>query len=248
MELFHQVIVAREFFFSIFDESDLRRVADAFLCFEIIFGIVAGAEALQDLYKQRIILVCLADIDLLPVHEPSDNGHSVLCEGTGLVGADDINRAERFHCVDLFYNGVPLAHFFDAGGEDDRYHRCEAFGNYRYRKGDGDHEGLDHIGLVDRDLADKHQYAEDDAGDSKNHRDLVQVFLQRRFFLLYGVQHAGDLADLGLVADVLHRAFAPAVFHQGGHICFILAVGQRSLVGARLVRVFFDRNGLTCQG
>ena len=150
--------------------------------------------------------------------------------------------------MDLLDDGVALAHLLNAGGEHDRHDRGQAFRDDRDREGDGDHEGLDHIRLIDRDLADEHQDAEDDAGDAEHQGDLVQVLLQRRLFLRNVVQHTGDLADLGPVADVLDHAFAAAVLHEGRHKRMILAVGKGRLLVALCGGVLLHRDGFAGQG
>ena len=70
-----------------------------------------------------------------------DDGHLVLRQRAGLVGADDLSAAECFDGGQAADNGIALTHVRDADGQHDRDDRCKPL---RYRgdgEGYGDHEG-----------------------------------------------------------------------------------------------------------
>ena len=60
-----------------------------------------------------------------------DNRHFVLCQRTGLVRADDLRAAERFHRCQLTNDRILLAHIGHADGKHDRHDRCQTL---RYRR------------------------------------------------------------------------------------------------------------------
>ena len=223
----HQDIIVRSVVPAVFDKGDLRGISDPFLCFGIILCVIACAEACQQPDKQRIARIRFLRRDLGPFKEPAHDRHPVLGQRAGLVGTDHVDRAQGLHCMDLLDDRVLSAHFPDAGREHDGHNCGQSFRNDSHRKRDGDHQRFDQFCMVDKDLADKHQDTQDDSCHAQDQRYSVQVFLERGLLLFNGLQHAGDLADLGLIPDLLNDSLAAPVFHQCRHECTVLAVSQR---------------------
>ena len=71
------------------------------------------------------------------------NSHLVLCESTCFIGADYLSATESLNCRKLTDDGVSLGHIGNADGENDGNNGCKTFGDSRYRKGDGDHKGIE---------------------------------------------------------------------------------------------------------
>ena len=149
--------------------------------------------------------------------------------------------------MDLLNDSIPLAHFLDTGGKDQRDDRGKSLRDYRYGKRDGDHQRLHDLRFINKDLEHEHQDAQDHACNAQDHGDTVQILLQRGLLLGDLMQHAGNLPDFRAVTDLFHDTFASAVFDQGGHERLVFAVSERCLFIAPFTAVLFHRKALPCQ-
>lgn len=64
------------------------------------------------------------------------NRHLVLGQCSGLVGGDDVRRAECFDRREMPYDGIPLCHALHAKREDGSHHRRQALRHRRDRERD----------------------------------------------------------------------------------------------------------------
>ena len=76
---------------------------------------------------------------------------------------------------------------------------------------------------------------------------MFELFLQGRFFVLVGLDHLGDDADLGIHAGTDHQALAPPVGNQRAHEGRVLAVAQRGLLVQHRCGELVDRHRFTGQ-
>ena len=117
------------------DERYLRRVAvNAF------FNGRVGAEAHSFREEREVLQTYVRKFfafDDFAVGVSLDNGHFVLSERACFIGADDRNRAERFHGREFSHNRVGFHHFLNAYRENYRNHGGQSFGNRR----DGERNG-----------------------------------------------------------------------------------------------------------
>ena len=150
--------------------------------------------------------------------------------------------------MDLLDDSVALTHFLNARRQDQGDDRRKALRDDCHRKRNGDHEGLDHFGVIDQDLADEHQHAQHDTGDAQHQGDLVQILLERRLLLRDAVKHAGDLADLCVIADLFDNAFSSAVFHKRRHMGSVFSVRKRCALVTLLPGVLLHGDRLAGQG
>ena len=100
-------------------------------------------------------------------HHRSD-GHLVLREGAGLVGAHRRHRAERLDGGKLPRDGIPARHLLHADREGDRDERGQALGNRRDREADrrGDELRERHLVQV---AADQHHDGGHPENDERQH-------------------------------------------------------------------------------
>ena len=244
----HDIVIAQLFIFCVLDKRGFRRIADLLAGLFGIFCVVTGQEPFQQFWENLAVGRQFFRFHRLACQIPLHHRHPVLGQGTRFIGTNHVHRAQRFHRMDLLHDGVALAHLLNAGSQHQRYHGSQSFRNYRNGKSNGNHQRFNDRGTVNKNLAGKHQDTQHHACDAKDLGDAVQIFLQRRLLLLDLMQHAGNFADLGMVADLFHYPFAPAVFHQGGHECLILAVAQGRLLVAGFVAVLFHRNAFPREG
>ena len=70
-----------------------------------------------------------------------DDGHPVLRQCAGLVGAYDLSAAESLNCGQAADDGIALTHVRDADRQHDRDDCCKPLGYRGDGEGHGDHEG-----------------------------------------------------------------------------------------------------------
>ena len=247
-DITHDIVIAQLFIFRVLDERGFRGIADLLAGLFGIFRVVAGEKTFQQSGEDFTVRRQFFRFQRLAGKIPLHHRHPVLGQGARLIGTDDIHRAQGFHRVDLLHDGVAFAHLLDARRQHQRYHGGQPFRDDRHGKGDGDHQGFNDRGAVNKNLAGEHHNTQDHARDAQHLGDAVQILLQRRLLFLDLVQHAGNLADLGMVADLFHHALAAAVFHQGGHEGLVLAVAEGRLLIAGFGAVLLHRNAFARQG
>ena len=68
------------------------------------------------------------------------DGHLVLGEGAGLIGADDARGAKGLDGAQLLHEGVALAHALDGHGEGQRDRGEQSLGDERHNHAKGEDE------------------------------------------------------------------------------------------------------------
>ena len=228
------------------DESALGGLADGLALLLIPLGVAAQRHAGEELLLGTGELVL-------------DDGHLVLGESAGLVGADDLGAAESLDGGHLANDGLTLGHLGDTHGQDDGDDSDQALGDGGDCQGHGDHEGVEQHTRVGAELAEvAHDvHGEDDHADGEHELgqdagELVELHLERGELLLCLGEGRGDLAHLGVHAGAHHDGAAAAVHHGGTHVAHVLAVAQRHVVHTLAefndVGVLLDRDGLAGEG
>ena len=247
-DITHDVVIAQLLILRVLDERGFRGIADFLASLFGILCVVTGEKTFQQSGKDFAVGRQLFRFQRLARKIPLHHRHPILGQGARLIRTDYIHCTQGFHRVNLLHDGVTLAHLLNARCKHQRYHSGQPFRDDRHGKGDGDHQGFNDRGAVNKNLTGKHHNTQDYARDAQHLRDAVQIFLQRRLLLLDLMQHARNFADLGMVADLFHHALAASVFHQGRHESLILAVAEGRLLIAGFAAVLFHRNALACQG
>ena len=179
------------------------------------------------------------------------HGHLVLCQGAGLVGADDLGAAQRLHRRQPPDHGVLLAHVGHADAQHHRHHRGQSLRDGRHRQGNGHHKRAQHG--VQRELAGHHQVKDKDEHADAQHQlahglaQLVQLALQGRLLLLRLGQHTGDLAHLRVHAGGGDDCLAAAVDHRAAHVAHILPVAQGHVISGQQPHRLGDGDALAGQ-
>ena len=132
------------------------------------------------------------------------NGHLVLREGAGLVGADDGGRTERLHRGQLADDHAPPGHPLRAQGEHDGGDRGEALRHGRHREGHRQqqhrHEGGHRTHLLDEDDGHGHDQGDRDDDPAQEPSDVRELPLQRRLLRGRAAQQPGYGSNLGVGA------------------------------------------------
>ena len=178
--------------------------------------------------------------------------HFILCEGAGLIGADDLRAAQRLHRRQTADHSVVLAHLGDADGEHHRYHRGKTLRNGGHRQRHRHHEGLQHAlqrqGTRHQQVKYKDEHANGQHHLGQGVAQLGQLTLQGRLLLLRLGQHTGDLAHLRVHARGGDHHAAPAVYHRRAHVGHVLPVAQRHLFPGEGLRKLADGDALAGEG
>ena len=170
-----------------------------------------------------------------------NNGHLVLRERTGFVGADYLRAAERLDCGELAYNRIFLRHVCDAYREHYSDNGGEPLGNRRDGETHCDHEHINYALEYHRRVAARESGAlheqrerEDENADSKHEeseslRESRKLFLERGLSVLRLCYGVGYLAHLGVHARVGDDRLAASVDNGAAHIRHVLSVAQRNI-------------------
>ncbi len=199
--------------------------------------------AIHQKFACRSIRRCPVTLRKLSIHPHAGDGHLVLGEGAGLIGADDGGRTEGLDRRQAADEGMAVDHLAHAQGQADGDHGRQAFGHGGDGQADGDHE---HTPSGVDEPAQPSQIGEDQsdrppAQPNPGSCPARPGALQGSGFLLDGLKHLGDQADLGVHAGADHHAAAAAVIDQRAHEGGILAVAQGNLVFQADVGVFLHR-------
>ena len=228
------------------DERALSRLTHGLAQLLVPLGIGAQSHAGQELLLRCGELVL-------------DDGHLVLGEGTGLVGADGLRAAKGLDGRELADDCLTLGHLGHAKRQHDGHDGNQALGDGGDGKRDSDHKGVEQGGRVGKNVAHavaddvdtKDNDADDDNHNGKDAAELGKLHLQRRELFLGLGQSAGDLAHLGVHAGADHDGATATVHHGRAHVAHVLAVAERHVVSARgklnHVGVLLDRHGLAGQ-
>ena len=231
----------------IVDERTLGRLTHGLAQLLVPLGVGAQSHAGQELLLRRSELVL-------------DDGHLVLGEGTGLVGADGLRAAKGLDGRELADNRLTLGHLGHAERQHDGHDGNQALGDGGDGKRDSDHKGVEQRGRIGENVAHavaddvdaKDDDADDDNHDGEDAAELGKLHLQRRELFLGLGQGAGDLAHLGVHTGADHDGATAAVYHGGTHVAHVLAVAERHVVGAggelNDVGMLLDGHGLAGKG
>ena len=231
----------------IVDERTLGRLTHGLAQLLVPLGVGAQSHAGQELLLRRSELVL-------------DDGHLVLGEGTGLVGADGLRAAKGLDGRELADNRLTLGHLGHAERQHDGHDGNQALGDGGDGKRDSDHKGVEQRGRIGENVAHavaddvdaKDDDADDDNHDGEDAAELGELHLQRCELFLGLGQGAGDLAHLGVHTGADHDGATAAVYHGGTHVAHVLAVAERHVVGAggelNDVGMLLDGHGLAGKG
>ena len=212
------------------DQSGLGGVTDLVDLAGLLVGGDGGIAAQEGRTEEGllggVLEVCLGGGDDLAVDIELADGHAVLGQGAGLVGADDGHAAQAFHRLEFTDDGVLLGHFPGAEGEDDGHDGAEGLGDGGHRQSDGEEEGTHDVLATDQNVHAEDDGAEDEDADGQLLAELVQRDLQGGLLLGGGLQQGSDLAHLGLHAGAGDQELAPAIGDETAGEDHVGAVAQ----------------------
>ena len=167
------------------------------------------------------------------------DGHTVLGQGTGLIGTDHRHTAQTFHRLQLFHNGVLFCHLAGADSQGNGDDGGQSFRNRRYRQRHSKEQGVQPVHAMEQ-VDDKHRQTDNHNADGQLFRKLVQGFLQGSLTFLGLFHQRSDLADFSAHTYGGDQQFAPAVQHQRTGIGHIFPVAQGGVFfGEDLVGLFY---------
>mmetsp|Transcript_14088 Transcript_14088/g.38770 ORF Transcript_14088/g.38770 Transcript_14088/m.38770 type:complete len:974 (+) Transcript_14088:288-3209(+) len=197
--------------------------------------------------------VLVVDIELVMGvgGDEGDEGHFVLGEGSGLVGADGGNGSEGLDGWKGADDGVLLGHVADSPGVGDGDDGLESLWDH----GDGAHEG-DGEGVEEVVLEGEHGDAEGDDGSDDDEDGQVLGdgvdLLEHGGLLLFDLRHEGvDGSNLGEVTGGDDEAGTGSLGDEGGGEAHVVAVSEWDLLGVLaldLCDLLVDWHGLTGEG
>ena len=173
-----------------------------------------------------------------------DNGHLVLRERAGLVGADYLRTSERLDRGELAYNRIFLRHICDAYREHYSNNGGEPLGNRRDGETHCDHEHINYaleyqrgVAARERRTLHKQRKGEDENADAEHEKcqrfgELRELLLQRGLPVLSFCYRVGYFAHLGVHARVGDDRFAAPVDDGAAHISHIFSVAERDVAAA----------------
>ena len=94
--------------------------------------------------------------------------HLVLCERTRLIGADNVDAAERLYREEPLYDGVALCHLGHADGQNDRNDCRQTFRDGCNCEGYCRHHGVGPFELLHENIHHEDDYTNDDADDCED--------------------------------------------------------------------------------
>ena len=173
-----------------------------------------------------------------------DNGHLVLRERAGFVGADYLRTSERLDRGELAYNRIFLRHICDAYREHYSNNGGEPLGNGGNSEAHCDHEHINYALEYQRRVSAresrtlhkqrKSEYENTDAEHKKCQRfgELRELLLQRGLPVLSFCYRVGYFAHLSVHARVGDDRFAAPVDDGAAHISHIFSVAERNIAAA----------------
>ncbi len=154
-----------------------------------------------------------------PVKEPYLlYGHLVLCQGTCLVGTDDIGTSERFRGLQTAEQGFLPYHCLDPQCQCDGHDGRQTLGYDRYGKRDARKEHLHHI-FAQKISDDRDERSDGDREDPEFFPQDGQFLLQRCLCIAHFAGHLCDLPEFGMHACGNDHPFGIAVDDVRPHPC-----------------------------
>ena len=214
-----KLVFGKTYLCRIIDNGSLRRVALG-NCFALVKHRV-GAER-KGFGKHFFVVTVVID-----------NGHFVLREGTGLIGADDLCTSERFNRRQLAYDRVAARHIGNAYRKHDGNDRGKSLGYRRNGKADSHHEGVEYrlareVGVHADKVDGKYHRADAEHEEAQDLAELIELELERCLLILCLRERVGYLAHLGLHTSGNDHGFAASVNSRRAHIDHVLAVAERN--------------------
>ena len=126
-----------------------------------IHGGVTGQQA--DLHQQllgRVAHVGILRLHQLAVRPDLLHGHLVLGQGTGLIRADHLYRAQAFHRLEFLDDGVLTSHFLGAHGQHDGHDAAQGLGDGGNRQSHGKEQGVQQAHAAAEQRQTEHQSAD----------------------------------------------------------------------------------------
>ncbi len=96
---------------------------------------------------------------------------------------------------------------------------------------------------VPKKAVNKDQPANGKANHSQNLAQMIQLLLQRGLLVLIGLEHLGNMSDLGVHPGPGNQSFSPAVGNQGGHKGGVFPVPDGDVLVQYNVGFFVHGNG-----
>ncbi len=167
----------------------------------------------------------LREVQSLAGHSDYGHRHAILRERPGLVGADDVDRAERLDGGQLADQGVAAEHSLGPDGQGNRNDGGQPFRHHRHGHAD---RGQEHRAdrLASHHAHEQDQRRHDDARNSQGLADPVQLLLQGRGLGGDLLNHPGDLAQLGPHGGLDHHRRAATVGGRRAEIDHVAPVAQ----------------------
>ena len=171
------------------------------------------------------------------------DGHLVLGQSTGFVGADDLGTTQGFYGCQFTNNRVAFGHFGNTDGQNDGNHRCQSFGDCRNRQRNGDHKGIKHHHPVDGisgkdnapvfdDGEGKDEYADSENQPGQNLTQLSKFLLKGCLFVFRLRQRRGNFTHFRIHTDGGNYGFSATVNHGASHISHVFPIAQRTVFSA----------------
>ena len=107
------------------------------------FAVIAERQALKKCPSVLVsggLVFQLSGGNVLHPQIAADDLHAVLGQGSGLIGADDIDGTQRLHRRQAAHDGVHLHHAGDAQSQDDGHHGGQSLGHSGHSQGNGGDE------------------------------------------------------------------------------------------------------------
>ena len=181
-----------------------------------------------------------------------NDGHFVLRQGSGLVGADYLGTSESLDRGQAADYRVLLRHFRHAHRKDYRDDGDKSLRYRRNRKADGKHEGIEHAfgveSAVSYQAEHEHEHADAEHQLCEYPAELGQLFLERGLSFLRLGYGGGDLAHLGIHSGAGHDHSAASVDGNAAHVAHIFSVAERNVAvvgGFKDAVGLFRRNGFS---
>ncbi len=174
-------------------------------------------------------------------------GHAVLGEGAGLIGADDRGAAQRLHRRQPPDDGPPLRHPPHPDGKDHRDDGREALRNGGHRQGNGNHEDFHH-----RHPVQKPHHKDDGAGgegqEAQGFPQPCQLLLKGGAALPLPAQKPRYLPHLGVHAGGGDHGLGAAIGDAAAGIDHIPPIPQGSILLHQGGVLLLRRKGFPCKG
>ena len=173
--------------------------------------------------------------------------HAVLCQGTGLVGADDRCATQGFYSGQAADQCIFLNHALYTDGENDGYDSGKALRDSGYSQRNGGHKHMEGIQIVCQTDC-KDDSAGTQCHDTQVFAQLCQFLLQRSLTVLFALQQVSDLTHLGIHTGSGNNGSSRTVGHAAAGEYHIVTVAERRLQIHLSSGVLLRGNGFTGQG